>query len=102
MVLLQLTVIHPRVPTPKASAPVPTEAPVQTVDKQVPAHLLLSPQHVKSPVHTIVDHYLDTKMNDHSQTLVAPTSKTKSSMIKTCLTYIFKVYSCPDGLIYSI
>lgn len=83
MVLLQLTVIHPRVPTPKASAPVPTEAPVQTVDKQVPAHLLLSPQHVKSPVHTIVDHYLDTKMNDHSQTLVAPTSKTKSSMIKT-------------------
>lgn len=86
MVLLQLTVIHPRVPTPKASAPVPTEAPVQTVDKQVPAHLLLSPQHVKSPVHTIVDHYLETK-NDHSQTLVAPTSK-----IKSPYNFLFRIY----------
>lgn len=62
-------------PTPKASAIPPTELPVQTVDKQVPAHLLLSPQHVKSPVHSIVDHYLETKMSDRTQAVVAPSSK---------------------------
>lgn len=72
----QLTVIHPRVPTPKAS-PAPTEPPVQNEDMPVVAHLQQSVQHVKSPVHTIVDHYLEAKMSDKAHAVVAPASELK-------------------------
>lgn len=76
--------IHPRVPTPKAAAAtvaVSTEAPAGgsvagTADRQVPAHLLLSSHSVKSPIHTIVDHYMETKM-DRTQAVVTPTSEYK-------------------------
>ncbi|KAG8322802.1 Calsyntenin-2 [Homalodisca vitripennis] len=83
-----LTVIHPRVPTAKPSAAAPTEAPAQTADKQVPAHLLLSPQHVKSPVHTIVDHYLETKMSDRTQAVIAPPGHAVTIIIVVCVGFL--------------
>lgn len=89
-----LTVIHPRVPTPKAASVAPSTEPaavhslVVGMDKQVPAHLMLSQQHVKSPVHTIVDHYLDAKLGDSAQAVVAPSSHAVTIIIVVCVGFL--------------
>lgn len=94
-----LTVIHPRLPTPKSSASVPTEtsatsAPAAAVEKTVvgavkPAHAQLSHQHVDMrPAQTIVDHYLEATMADRTQAVVAGGSHAVTIIIVVCVGFL--------------
>lgn len=77
--MFQLTVIHPRVPTPKSSVAVPTETalPVAALEKTVkPMHALMSHHHVdERPAQTLVDHYLEATIADRAPTVITGGSK---------------------------